>query len=392
MTINHIKITGVAGIHELELNFNEGMNILCGPNGIGKTSVLESLAHLFVVSVFGSKVIKRNVTYDKASIVGKLKIDGKTVTQNLNFDTFLPNLDAKFEDRNLDIDSSYLISIKANRFFNYEELKSVSKDYSQAHHELSASAAKGIKFQDIKQWFVNRYLYSAHENSLTNEQMQNFILAKSCLSIINPNISFSRVIASDNEIMLNTPSGEIFFEYLSSGFKSVFVIILGIIKEIELRFKDRKVIAEKFDGVILIDEIELHLHPEWQERIVAILTEIFPLAQFFITTHSPHVIQSAEPKQIIALGYNDNNKVYQRKIPSTKYGFKGWTIEEVLLDVMGMKSLRTDLFTNLLAYFDNAIDEENRENAELIYHQIDDMLHPQNELRKLLKFQLIGIE
>lgn len=123
MTINHIKITGVAGIHELELNFNEGMNILCGPNGIGKTSVLESLAHLFVVSVFGSKVIKRNVTYDKASIVGKLKIDGKTVTQNLNFDTFLPNLDAKFEDRNLDIDSSYLISIKANRFFNYEELK-----------------------------------------------------------------------------------------------------------------------------------------------------------------------------------------------------------------------------------------------------------------------------
>nr|WP_314496798.1 AAA family ATPase [uncultured Chryseobacterium sp.] len=392
MYISNIKITGVFGIHELELKFNEGVNILCGPNGVGKTSVLESLAHLFVVGIFGSKVIKRNVTYDKASIEGELKVNGNTVKQNLNFDTFLPNSDAKFEDKNLDIDSSYLISIKATRFFNYEELKSVSKDYSEAHHELSTSAAEGIKFKNIKQWFINRYLYSAHENSLTDEQMENFSLAKSCLSVINPNISFSRVIASDNEIMLNTPSGEIFFEYLSSGFKSVFIIILGIIKEVEFRFKDRKVTAKKFDGIILIDEIELHLHPEWQERIVTILEEIFPQAQFFITTHSPHVIQSAEPKQIIALGYNDDKRVYQREIPNTNYGFKGWTIEEVLLDVMGMKSLRTDLFTNLLACFDNAIDEENRENAELIYHQIDDMLHPQNELRKLLKFQLIGIK
>lgn len=392
MYINQIKIIGVSGIHELKLKFNRKVNILCGPNGIGKTSVLESIAHLFVVSVFGSKVIKRNVSYEEAVIEANLDIAGEIIERKLNFNTFQPNSDAKFSIADDKIDSSYLISIKATRNFTYEELQSVSKDISQVRHELSSSAAIGIKFQNIKQWFVNRFLYSAHEGSLTVEQIENFKLAKHCLSIIDSNISFSRILSSDNEILINTPAGEIYFEYLSSGFKSVFVILLGIIKEIEFRFIDRRIVAKDFAGVILIDEIELHLHPEWQEKIISILTETFPKAQFFVTTHSPHVIQGSDPEQIIALGYNDEDKVFQRDIPNTKYGFKGWTIEEVLSDVMGMKSLRTDLFTSLIEGFEKAIDDENVKVAESIYQQIDDMLHPQNELRKLLKFQLIGIK
>ncbi|UKY87391.1 AAA family ATPase [Elizabethkingia anophelis] len=392
MYISQIKIIGVSGIHELELKFNKKVNILCGPNGIGKTSILESIAHLFVISIFGSKVIKRNVIYDEAIIEANLDIEGSIVRQKINFNVFQPNLDAKCRGITDKIDSSYLISIKATRNFTYEELKSVSKDTPQEQFELSNLAAIGIKFQNIKQWFVNRYLYSAHKGSLTEEQIENFELAKHCLSIIDPNISFSRVAASDNEILINTPSGEIYFEYLSSGFKSVFIITLGIIKEIEFRFMDRRIVAKDFEGVILIDEIELHLHPEWQEKIISILTETFPKAQFFVTTHSPHVIQCSDPEQIIALGYNEENKVFQRDIPNTKYGFKGWTIEEVLSDVMGMKSLRTDLFTSLIEEFGKAIDDENVKDAESIYQQIDDMLHPQNELRKLLKFQLIGIK
>src|SRR5690606_28696358 len=121
-------------------------------------------------------------------------------------------------------------------------------------------------------------------------------------------------------------------------FKSTISIVFGIIKEIEMRFKAPYMIAQDFDGIILIDEIELHLHPEWQGRICSVLKEVFPKAQFFISTHSPHVVQTALKDEVIALERR-NNEVVRRKLPTSEYGYQGWTIEEILEDVMGMTDL-----------------------------------------------------
>jgi hypothetical protein len=87
-----------------------------------------------------------------------------------------------------------------------------------------------------------------------------------------------------------------------------------------------------------------------------------------------------------------DNKVIQRELPETQYGFKGWSIEEVLTDVMGMKDTRTVLFNTILSDFGKFIDNEDYENAKEVYNQIDILLHPQNQLRKLLKFQLAEIK
>jgi len=164
-----------------------------------------------------------------------------------------------------------------------------------------------------------------------------------------------------------------------------------IIKEIEYRFKSPRIKAVDFDGIITIDEIELHLHPEWQGKIANILSELFPNVQFFATTHSPHIIQASKPNQIIALEVK-GNKVVQRHLPETKYGFQGWTVEEVLTDVMGMSDTRTTLFNNLLNEFGKHIDNGNYSKANEVFNQIDIILHPQNHLRKLLKFQLAEIK
>lgn len=88
--------------------------------------------------------------------------------------------------------------------------------------------------------------------------------------------------------------------------------------------------ASNFDGVILIDEIELHLHPEWQGKICSILTKTFPQAQFIVSTHSPHVIQTAEINQVIALS-GKNGHLEKSTVDIAPYGFKGWTIEEILV-------------------------------------------------------------
>ncbi|MFD1553649.1 recombinase RecF [Putridiphycobacter roseus] len=387
MKIKKILIEGVGGLESIELTFDDHMNLLCGPNGIGKTTILETIAHLF--SAGTTTILKRNVNSEKAIIQGVIEVDGENKQMKIEFDTFVPeaqnNLTGFYQD------SKKLFSLKTTRNLQYSPLASVPKDTEKREDTFYSEARTGITLNDIKSWFVNRFLYSAHPGALKDEQIANYELAKKCFSLLNESFTFSKVDASSNEIMVNTPSGEIYYEYLSSGFKSIIAISFGIIKEIEFRFKNPRINAVDFDGIITIDEIDLHLHPEWQSTIVRVLSEMFPKAQFIVTTHSPHIIQAANPNQIISLGV-ENGKVIQRELPDSKYGFQGWTIEEVLTDVMGMSDLRTDLFNNLLDNFGMYIDAEEYEKAKECYEQIDSILHPQNHVRKLLKFQLASIK
>ncbi|MRT10661.1 AAA family ATPase [Pantoea agglomerans] len=188
-----------------------------------------------------------------------------------------------------------------------------------------------------------------------------------------------------------TPTGEIYFEYLSSGFKSSIFILLGIIKEIDYRLEKHNISANDYDGLILIDEIELHLHPEWQGRICSILKDIFPKTQFFITTHSPHVVQTAAYGEVMALERLTNGEINQRPLPVSEYGYQGWTIEEILEDIMGMPDLRTKKYNEIKLRFDSALDREDKNEALSSYEELDKMLHPQYPLRPVFKLQLAKI-
>lgn len=72
-----------------------------------------------------------------------------------------------------------------------------------------------------------------------------------------------------------------------------------------------KVLSET-NGVVLIDELDLHLHPRWQRSIVAKLMELFPKVQFFATTHSPVIIQEVEPSMVTMLRWQDGKVVAEK--------------------------------------------------------------------------------
>jgi predicted ATP-binding protein involved in virulence len=59
--------------------------------------------------------------------------------------------------------------------------------------------------------------------------------------------------------------------------------------------------ARKTPGVVLIDEVDLHLHPRWQRRVLDDLRRTFPLVQFVATTHSPFIVQSLGPGELLTL-------------------------------------------------------------------------------------------
>lgn len=387
MIIRHIDIIGIGGIRELHLDFNDRMNILCGPNSIGKTTIIESVATMFM---HGQPSVKRNVAFESGQIHAIVVNGEQQEESTISVKTFNPR-----EGETTGSFTNYankLLSIKVGRNFGYSRLDAVPSDPDRAIHDIWNESRSGVGFSDVKGWFVNRFLYSTHPGSLSSQQLSNYNLAVKCFSIINPNYYFSNVKASANDIMINTPQGEIYFEFLSSGYKSILYLLFSIIKEIEFRFKEHQLKAEDFDGIILIDEVEVHLHPEWQERIIKVLCDTFKKAQFIVTTHSPHVIQAAEPNEIIALHLDGNSNVSVRDdIETGEYGFKGWTVEEILYDVMGMKTLRTELYLNFQRDFGKTVDDENYDKAMAIFEQLDKLLHPSSPQRKLLQFQLAGI-
>jgi len=386
MKIKSIDIEGIGGIKNLHIDFDDHMNFICGPNGVGKTTILECVAHSFSFS--STNILKRNVSSERGIFKANIEIDGECKRSSVQIADFHPDKESNING--LRQYSEKLLSLKVTRTFQYQPLQAVSKDVDKNANTSFQEAKLGVKINEVKNWFVNRYLYSAHEGALTGEQLHNLEVAKKAFSLLSEGFRFKKVLASSNEIMIDSPTGEIYYEYLSSGFKSCLSIIIGIIKDIELRFKDPCIKADDFDGVILIDELELHLHPEWQAKIAGILVEVFPKIQFITSTHSPHILQNAKPNEIIALAENDEG-VYRRQLNGGSYGFQGWTVEEVLTDVMGMEDTRTDTYKEKLSEFESAITAENYSAAEAAYKELDKLLHSDNYLRKLLKLELVSI-
>ena len=86
------------------------------------------------------------------------------------------------------------------------------------------------------------------------------------------------------------------------------------------------------EAIVLIDEIELHLHPSWQQRILEDLMRTFPNTQFIVSTHSPQILTTVKPHQIVGLHWEDNCIVAHQANDAT-FGAKAG---EVLSTVMGV--------------------------------------------------------
>lgn len=390
MKIENISINNVGGISNLSLKeINPQINIICGENGVGKTNLLDSIASCF--SEFDQNVISKKSGSEKGTI--EICAIHNPSSEKLHFNVDIKDFDPREMENYMNNNSyekykEYLLYLKINREINYKKLTAIQSDPDATYRSRYNSS--GVSNTDIKDWLLNRILHSNHENHLTQTQLKNLELSKKCFSALNSNFIYSR-LNTKNEIFLITPTGEIYFEYLSSGFKSTIFILLGIIKEIDYRLEKQEISADEYEGLILIDEIELHLHPEWQGRICSILKDIFPKAQFFITTHSPHVVQTAAYGEVIALERLINGEINQRALPISEYGYQGWTVEEILEDIMGMPDLRTKKYNEIKGRFDSALDREDKDEASSSYAELDKMLHPQYPLRPVFKLQLAKI-
>lgn len=244
--------------------------------------------------------------------IGYFDITGKEVVEEYKVKEFDPL--TQDSGRYASDNSSFIMFFGINRIINYEVLNAIPKDTQTLYYNAARLLNKGVGIDNLKGWFVNRFLFEDKPNSLKDEQKYNFEIAKKAFGLLDETTTFYTVDSGSLDIKLSSNRGEIYFEYLSAGYKTCIYLVLGIIKEIEFRFKGPYIKADEFDGVILIDEIDLHLHPTWQARLVNTLKELFPKAQFIVTTHSSSVLQTLSPEEIIPLGIDEEGNFFRKDL------------------------------------------------------------------------------
>lgn len=159
--------------------------------------------------------------------------------------------------------------------------------------------------------------------------------------------------AENDDLLLDIGDGKEFpFRLLSSGYRNT----LGLIADIAYRMAELNPhVTTDTPGVVLIDEIDLHLHPKWQRNIVGDLKRIFPNCQFIVTTHSPFIIQSLDVDDGIIRLDNEYEEVPE--------DFVNQSIEDIAEDMQGVENpqwsrKKTEMYEAAKQYF-NVLEKMN---------------------------------
>lgn len=107
------------------------------------------------------------------------------------------------------------------------------------------------------------------------------------------------------DVLFREKGTNLTFDQLSEGYKTILIFVSDLLYRLNEKTEEGKSVAE-LKGIVLVDEIDLHLHPKWQRVLVGKLRKLLPQVQFIFTTHSPTIIQGASEEAIIFRVYRNS--------------------------------------------------------------------------------------
>ena len=152
------------------------------------------------------------------------------------------------------------------------------------------------------------------------------------------------------------------------------------------------------EAVVLIDEIELHLHPSWQQRILTDLTRTFPNTQFIVSTHSPQVLTTVKPEHVVEL-WREQGGIVAGSAAAPTYGAEAGDVLETVMGVDQRPGRNDNEFVEKLArYTDLVADGKGESQPAVSLREKLDELSPRDpaldradiEIRRRKLFQSMG--
>lgn len=347
MLLKSLSLTNVRAFSHAEFTFQHGMNLIVGINGVGKSTVLDALRILLSqalprISQCRSKPLNFetfDITIDAPSLIATLTFEVADSELGWNVIQYRERY-APVSDSTGDVrlqayspgDRHYMTATMDNKLLNSSEnispqplavffsprralasiVKSNSKVKGLAAAFTDALDHRELRLAEFADWWLaqinlatesapnaQRYL-DAYTQAMTN-------FLDTCTNVQVQRETYTHRNKAGKETQKNTTtlkitkSGTLLdLRQLSDGERGILAIVLDLAR----RFSQANPNLEdplQAEAVVLIDELDLHLHPKWQRTIVQKLTTTFPNCQFIATTHSPLIVGEVPPENIILL-------------------------------------------------------------------------------------------
>lgn len=333
MYIKKVKIKRVRSIDSFEMNFSKpaGWHVLIGDNGAGKSTIIRSIALALIgfEEIGGIKPNWSDWLQWKAPKGGV-----EVVVRKDKHDEFPPNspqissetfeflaswqrdpLNIVFYEGQVLAAKEHLPSESwrgrtgwfAAGFGPFRRFTGGSTDkesiftnpsFSRLASHLSLFG-EDVALTEATKWLMNLKFQSL-ENKISNNLLDNLKTLINSPDFL-PHGSLLKDISSDGVIFVDGNGAEISVTQMSDGYRSILSLTFELLRQLIKVYGDEKVFSKiqkgkmeiDLPGVVLIDEVDVHLHPTWQTRIGQWFTKFFPKIQFIVTTHSPLICRAS---------------------------------------------------------------------------------------------------
>jgi energy-coupling factor transporter ATP-binding protein EcfA2 len=348
---------------KLDLSDGEGRprqwTILLGENGTGKTTILQFLAGFEVITkesqeqggasrylrfildrFFESETILRGPSSTRAEAKA-LFVDGSRIDSESKPPLYLVTMSVQKHGATY---SGFQGNARPPVCFAYgagRRIGNIVLDRSSTNDATESLFLDDARLINGEEWLLNLDYSASKPSSVQGMQKQRLEMVKEVLIKVLPDVLEIRFDASSGvrptpAVEFKTPYGWVPLRQLGYGYRTMIAWIVDFASRMVERYPDSPdPLAEP--AVVLVDEIDLHLHPKWQRELIGFLTERFPNTQFIVTAHSPLIVQAATDANIALLKREGDHVVIENH-PET---IRGWRVDQVLTsDLFGLETAR----------------------------------------------------
>ena len=335
MKIKRLSVAGLRGFDQATFEFDPRFTLLVGVNGVGKSSVLEAL-RVSLSRVLPKFTVSRATPL--AFDVDDIRLGSASLTVDVDFDfpdgernlllhkpreKFVPGEEGSVREGTIETpereelspsqwtkaapsgDQPLAIYFGTRRSHPTDEQIKVGRTRGgqAAAFADALSNVRALHLRDIASWMLAQEVLA---EELPRARSHLAALKSAAASFLPTCTGLRATNGADRPKLLITKDGiELDVRYLSEGERGVLALSLDLARRLSQANPTLDDPVRDGVGLVLIDEIDMHMHPLWQRQIVPLLTETFLGCQFIATTHSPQIIGETQPSQVILLKQSD---------------------------------------------------------------------------------------